>query len=35
MIKPLKSVLEYAKEQGKSTGLVTTEVTDATPLMRM
>ena len=30
--KPLKSVLEYAKEQGKSTGLVTTaEVTDATP----
>ena len=32
MIKPLKSVLEYAKEQGKSTGLVTTaEVTDATP----
>lgn len=32
MIKTLKSVLEYAKEQGKSTGLVTTaEVTDATP----
>lgn len=30
--KTLKSVLEYAKEQGKSTGLVTTaEVTDATP----
>ena len=30
--KPLKSVLEQAKENGKSTGLVTTaEVTDATP----
>ena len=30
--KPLKSVLEQAKEQGKSTGLVTTaELTDATP----
>ena len=31
-IKPIKSVLEQAKEQGKSTGLVTTaELTDATP----
>ena len=30
--KPIKSVLEQAKEQGKSTGLVTTaELTDATP----
>lgn len=30
--KPVKSVLEQAKEQGKSTGLVTTaELTDATP----